>query len=110
MKHTPPGGTVDVGISCAGNEATVTVRDTGSGISAEDLPRAFDRFYRVDKARSRAMGGTGLGLAIAKAIVEAHGGRIAITSRQGEGTLVTFVVPREPEIQAIAEQVPSLSD
>jgi signal transduction histidine kinase len=110
LKHTPPGGTVDVGISCAGNEATVTVRDTGSGISAEDLPRVFDRFCRVDKARSRAMGGTGLGLAIAKAIVEAHGGRIAITSREGEGTLVTLVVPGEPEIQAIAEQAPSPGD
>lgn len=110
LKHTPPGGTVDVGIGCAGSEAAITVRDTGSGIAEEDLPRVFDRFYRVDKARSRSMGGTGLGLSIAKAIVEAHGGRISVTSREGEGTLASFVVPGEPEIRTIAEQVPNPSD
>ncbi len=110
LKHTPDGGTVDVDIGCAGTEATVTVRDTGSGISAEDLPRVFDRFYRVDKARSRSMGGTGLGLSIAKALVEAHGGRISIISREGEGTVASFVIPSEPEVRAMAEQVPSPGD
>lgn len=110
LKHTPPGGAVDVDIECAGTEVTVTVRDTGSGIPAEDLPRVFDRFYRVDKARSRSMGGTGLGLSIAKAIVEAHGGRISIASQEGEGTVASVVVPGEPEIRAIAEQVSSTGD
>ncbi len=110
LKHTPAGGTVDVDIGCAGTEATITVRDNGSGISAEDLPRVFDRFYRVDKARSRSMGGTGLGLSIAKALIEAHGGRISITSREGEGTVASFVIPGEPEVRAIAEHAPSPGD
>jgi signal transduction histidine kinase len=71
----------------------VSVRDTGSGIAAEDLPYVFERFYRADKSRSRATGGAGLGLAIAKQLVEAHGGRIWVESTEGEGSTFTFALP-----------------
>jgi two-component system phosphate regulon sensor histidine kinase PhoR len=72
---------------------TITVRNQGEGIPSEDLPRITERFYRVDKARSREMGGTGLGLAIVKHIVSRHRGRLNITSQTGQGTTVSVQLP-----------------
>jgi two-component system phosphate regulon sensor histidine kinase PhoR len=94
VKYTPAGGRVVVAAAPRGREVEVTVRDSGVGIPAGDLPRITERFYRVDKARSRALGGTGLGLAIVKHLVAAHGGDLRIESRLGEGTTVSFTLPR----------------
>ena len=96
IKHTPSGGRVDVRVQRHGQQAQIEVADSGAGISAEQLPRIFDRFYRADKARARDLGGTGLGLAIAKTLVEAHGGQLSITSTLGKGTQVTVSLPLEP--------------
>jgi signal transduction histidine kinase len=92
FQHTPPGGTVTVTTTATDAEALLTVRDTGRGISPEHLPRIFDRFYRVDAARS-CPGGAGLGLAIAKEIVERHGGRLSIASTVGAGTAASIALP-----------------
>ena len=86
VKYSPTGASIDVYMEDAGKYLRVYVKDTGMGIPKEDLPRIFERFYRVDKGRSRAMGGTGLGLAIAKEIMEAHGFRITANSEFGRGT------------------------
>ena len=91
IKFTPAGGHVMVSARAQGNEAIVSVRDTGIGIAADDLPRIFERFYKADRARST--GGTGLGLAIAKHIVQAHGGRIWAESVQGQGSTFYFALP-----------------
>jgi len=88
VKYSPAGSKVEVTLEEMGQYYRVLIQDYGMGMSKEDLPRIFERFYRVDKARSRAMGGTGLGLAIAKEIVEAHGGRISAVSEPGAGTLM----------------------
>lgn len=96
IKFTGEGGTVEVTVGQDGAETMVTVTDSGRGIPEEALPRIFDRFYRVERSRSREAGGTGLGLAIAKHIVEAHGGRIQVASRLGAGTTVTVILPRRP--------------
>ena len=92
VKYTPPGGRVVVRAERAGDRAVVTVEDTGVGIPAADLPRVTERFYRVDKARSRELGGTGLGLAIVKHLVLAHGGDLRIESDPGRGTRVSFTL------------------
>ncbi|MFQ3663192.1 MAG: ATP-binding protein, partial [Chloroflexaceae bacterium] len=75
------------------SEVLFEVRDTGTGIAPEDLPRIFDRFYRADRSRTRSSGGAGLGLAIARRIVEAHGGRIWAESMPGQGATVRFTLP-----------------
>lgn len=93
IKYTPAGGRVDVAVRSEGSEAVVAIADTGVGIPAEHLPHIFERFYRVDKARSRSEGGTGLGLSIARSIVAAHGGQIELVSTPGKGTLCTVRLP-----------------
>ena len=94
VKYTPHGGDVRIGASLiAGDRVEVTVTDTGIGIPRSDLPRITERFYRVDKARSRELGGTGLGLAIVRHLVLAHGGELAIESEVEQGTTVRFTLP-----------------
>jgi heavy metal sensor kinase len=88
VRHTPPEGTVTVSAMVDAMSVTVTVTDTGEGIAPEHLPHLGERFYRVDAARSAGTGGTGLGLAICRSITEAHGGRMTIESKVGEGTAV----------------------
>ncbi len=97
IKYTPDGGTIEVRLRRRGNEAIFTVRDNGVGIPEEDLPHVFERFYRVDKARSRETGGTGLGLAIVKQLVNLHGGEVKVASVHGEGSVFTVILPAEAE-------------
>ena len=93
IKYTPNGGLVNAGWGTNGQRVELRVRDTGPGIAAEDIPYVFDRFYRADKARSRAAGGVGLGLAISRWIAEAHGGSIHVVSTLGEGSTFTVSLP-----------------
>jgi two-component system phosphate regulon sensor histidine kinase PhoR len=94
VKYTEPGGKIRVGVALEKDQATISVSDSGIGIPEEHQRRIFERFYRVDKDRSRDVGGTGLGLAIVKHIVEAHGGMIGVTSEPGKGSVFTFTVKR----------------
>ena len=93
IKYTPDGGTISVDAGVTGKNAWIEVSDTGIGIPAKDRERIFDRFYRVDKARSREKGGTGLGLSIAKEIVLRHHGTISLASHDGPGCTVRIVLP-----------------
>ncbi len=93
LRHTPPGGTITLGAHDEAAAVTLTVADSGEGIAPEHLPNIFERFYRVDSSRHTASGGSGLGLAIVRSIVEAHGGRVAVTSRLGEGTTFQVTMP-----------------
>ena len=93
VRYTPSGGTVEIAVEVDGSEVTLTVRDTGVGIPARELPRVFERFYRVDRARSRGTGGTGLGLSIARHVAENHGGSVEVASELGTGTTFTVRLP-----------------
>jgi two-component system, OmpR family, sensor kinase len=95
INYTPPTGHIGVAITHHGREALVVIRDTGVGISSDDLPRVFERFFRADPARSRDPGGSGLGLTIAQWIVAEHGGTMELSSRLAEGTTVTIRLPAE---------------
>jgi len=94
FRHTPSGGEVRLSARQVEGAIEFQVEDTGPGIPQEALPHIFDRFYRADPARDRESGGSGLGLAIAKALVEAHGGRIEVESVEGQGTRFRFTLPR----------------
>ncbi len=98
LKYTGEGGTVEVRAEArpARGEIAIGVRDTGIGIEAHNIPRLTERFYRVDKGRSRAVGGTGLGLSIVKHILHHHGGRLEVASRPGEGSTFTMALPDHP--------------
>ena len=96
IKFNREGGTVTIAYERA-NVDIIRVRDTGEGIPAQHLDRLFERFYRVDRARSRNLGGTGLGLAIVKHLARAHGGDVTVTSRIGEGSEFTIRLPRSPD-------------
>ena len=102
LKYTLPGGRVSVSADKSDGYVHIVVEDNGIGIPKSDLPRLFERFYRVDKARSRRSGGTGLGLAIAREIVEAHRGTIRIDSVPDRGTTVTVTLPEEQPVHAAA--------
>ena len=93
VKYTGEGGTIKIYVGFVYNDAYIKIIDNGIGIPEEDLSRIFERFYRVDKARTRAMGGTGLGLSIAKEILDKNGGRIDIKSKVHEGTEVVITIP-----------------
>ena len=93
IKYSSEGGSVTISAKVVNNALQIDILDTGIGISEKDLPRIFERFYRVDKARSRELGGTGLGLSIVKHIVSAHGGQVSVKSEPGFGSTFSFTIP-----------------
>ncbi|MBQ8973471.1 MAG: PAS domain S-box protein [Clostridia bacterium] len=105
IKYNKPGGSVTVQVFSNGKDANVSISDTGIGIAEEHLPRMFERFYRVDKGRSRAMGGTGLGLAIVKHIVRTMNGEIEVHSKLGEGTEFLITIPVAPKDRPDADTI-----
>jgi two-component system sensor histidine kinase CiaH len=104
LKHTAAGGQVRLLVSSDAGDGVLQVEDNGEGIPDEHLRRVFNRFYRVDRARSRATGGAGLGLAIAQALVTAHGGQITLSSSPGRGTVATVRLPRTGDEQGASDQ------
>ncbi|HOZ72464.1 MAG TPA: ATP-binding protein [Spirochaetales bacterium] len=105
VKYSPEGGEVNVEAASDGDDVVFTVRDHGPGVPAKDAARLFERFYRVDRARSRELGGTGLGLAIVRHIALAHGGDASVATREGSGCAFTLRVPRRPPEATEADSV-----
>ena len=103
IKYSPDGGKITVSMKTTDDQMILSISDQGLGIPKQDLPKIFDRFYRVDKARSRAQGGTGLGLAIAKEIIKQHNGFIWAKSEYGKGSTFTIVLPYDKD--AVKEEV-----
>jgi signal transduction histidine kinase len=93
IKYTPEGGRVCLSVAADDEMLRIQVTDNGIGIPADDLPRIFERFYRVDRSRSREMGGTGLGLSIVKHVAHVHGGSVEVSSTPGQGSTFTLKLP-----------------
>jgi two-component system phosphate regulon sensor histidine kinase PhoR len=100
VKFTPEGGRITMEAEERGDQVVLKISDTGIGIPVEEVQRLGERFYRVDKARSRELGGTGLGLSIVKHLMLAHGGRMEIESRPGRGTTVSLCFPLNGPVKA----------
>jgi heavy metal sensor kinase len=109
IKYTPAPGTIDLTLEENNQKAILAIRDSGIGISPEDQAKIFERFYRVDKARTRALGGSGLGLAIAKWIVEHHSGRIIVTSSPGAGSIFVVELPLQRVGDSAASELRSVA-
>jgi signal transduction histidine kinase len=103
IKFTPPGGEVTLSSWRRGDEVGVTVSDTGPGIPAAERAHVFDRFYRVDRSRSRESGGSGLGLAICREIATAHGGRVWVESEEGAGSAFSLALPAEEPAAPVSD-------
>jgi two-component system phosphate regulon sensor histidine kinase PhoR len=108
LKYSSPGGVISVGAALEGDRVRLSVADQGVGIRESDLPRIFERFYRADKARSRAVGGTGLGLSIVKHIAQLHGGSVEAASEVGRGTTISVLLPIESKAQETSLLQPRL--
>jgi two-component system sensor histidine kinase SenX3 len=103
IKYSEPGSVVQVRVANTNDEVSLVVQDHGIGIPAKDLDRIFERFYRVDQARSRETGGTGLGLSIVRHVVRNHGGDVTVISREGEGSTFTLIMPTHLSVEAAVE-------
>ena len=106
VKYSPADSVVTLGTRPSGNGCILTVTDHGAGISEEDLPKIFERFYRADAARNSETGGHGLGLSIARIIVVAHSGKLRVRSKVGTGTTFEIVLPAEPSSGDTPEEKP----
>jgi two-component system phosphate regulon sensor histidine kinase PhoR len=106
IKYSNPGSTVEVRVLAKESYYVVSIVDSGCGIPERDLPRIFERFYRVDKARSRSLGGTGLGLAIVKHIAIIHGGEVTVDSDEGVGSVFSLILPVEQQVAAAVSAAP----
>jgi signal transduction histidine kinase len=98
IRYTPEKGEINITSADKDDYIEIAVVDNGAGIPSKDLPRIFERFYRVDKARSKELGGTGLGLSIVKHIVEAHGGTVSVESEVGKGSRFSFTLSKAPKL------------
>src|SRR5262249_34155858 len=101
-KYTQAGGSIEVSAVRQGDFVRIAVRDNGMGIAAEDIPKLFSRFFRVDNSLTREIGGTGLGLSIVRSIVEMQGGEVSVESEPGKGSTFAFTVPVAREAETVA--------